>query len=97
MGLQSCKPSCPSPQLDEEEVVGQAGCSWDHKQWDRCCDRCCDLCCTLCLDVCCGLCSRDCGYTFCTLCLGVVQSCSSFSASDPSEIPEAERESVPSL
>lgn len=43
-----------------------------------CCDACCDLCCQMCVSVFSRLCSGDCGYTFCTLCLRLLDSCVSF-------------------
>lgn len=43
-----------------------------------CCDACCDLCCQMCVSVFSRLCSGDCGYTFCTLCLRLLDSCASF-------------------
>lgn len=40
--------------------------------WDACCDLCCQMFVRLCL------CSGDCGYTFCTLCLQLLDNCVSF-------------------
>lgn len=43
-----------------------------------CCDACCDFCCQMCVSVFSRLCSGDCGYTFCTLCLQLLDNCVSF-------------------
>lgn len=88
MGLQPCKP-CTSC-LQSKEECGLAGdCLCVCKDWEYCSDRCCDICCQMCVAVCSGLCSRDCGYTFCTLCLRLLDSCVSLFTSQQTETSEA--------
>lgn len=74
MGLQSCKPYNCCLQSKEECRAADV-CPYVCEDWRYCSDRCCDVCCQMCVDLCSGLCSGDCSYTFCTICLALVQNC----------------------
>lgn len=88
MGLQPCKP-CISCLQSKEECGLAGGCSCVCNDWRYCSDRCCDICCHMCVDVCSGLCSRDCGYTFCTLCLRLLDNCVSLFTTQQTETSKA--------
>lgn len=77
MGSAPSRPRRSSCQHSLEEG-GRAGPHRHHHDGCYCCDACCDLCCQMCVSVFSRLCSGDCGYTLCTLCLRLLDSCVSF-------------------
>lgn len=89
MGLLPCKPCISCRQSKEEECGLACGCPLKSDDWSYCSDRCCDICCQMCVNVCSGLCSRDCGYTFCTLCLRLLDNCGSLFSAGQREASEA--------
>lgn len=78
MGSVSSRPRRSSFQHSLEERGQAEPPGPDDHDGCYCCDACCDLCCHMCVSVFSCLCSGDCGYTVCTLCLRLLDSCVSF-------------------